>query len=76
MLAPGGFFAFTTETQTETDDGAGGGLRATLRYAHGAEHLRAAVEGAGLQLLALTAQSTRTEKGVAVPGLLAVARGD
>ncbi|MDQ2955106.1 MAG: methyltransferase domain-containing protein [Pseudomonadota bacterium] len=74
VLAPGGFFAFTTETDTETDDGAAANLRATLRYAHSAAHVRAAVEGAGLQLLALTAQSTRTEKGIAVPGLLAVAR--
>jgi predicted TPR repeat methyltransferase len=76
VLAPGGLFAFTTETQTETDDGAGAALGATLRYAHGAEHVRAVLADAGLQLLALTAQSTRTEKAIPVPGLLAVARRD
>jgi predicted TPR repeat methyltransferase len=76
VLAPGGLFAFTTETQTETDDGAGGSLGATLRYAHSAAHVRAALADTGLHLLALTAQSTRTEKGLAVPGLLAVARRD
>jgi predicted TPR repeat methyltransferase len=76
VLTPGGLFAFTTETQTETHDGSGATLGATLRYAHGAEHVRAAIADAGLQLLALNAQSTRTEKGIAVPGLLAVARRD
>jgi predicted TPR repeat methyltransferase len=76
VLAPGGFFAFTTESQTEIDDGSGGNLGATLRYAHGAERVRAALADAGLQLLALTPQSTRTEKAIAVPGLLAVARRD
>ena len=76
VLAPGGLFAFTTETQTESDDGAGAGLRATLRYAHSDEHVRAALEDSGLRLLVLTPQSTRTEKGIAVPGLLAVARRD
>ena len=74
MLAPGGLFAFTTETDTEADCGAGARLGATLRYAHSAAHVRAALADAGLQLLALTSQSTRTEKGIAVPGLLAVAR--
>jgi predicted TPR repeat methyltransferase len=80
VLAPGGFFAFTTESETETqiktNDGVDTTLRPTLRYAHGAAHVRAAVEDGGLQLLALTAQSTRTEKGIAVPGLLAVVRRD
>ena len=76
VLTPGGLFAFTTETQTETDDGAGAALGATLRYAHRAEHVRDAVADVGLQLLALTAESMRTEKGIAVPGLLAIARRD
>jgi predicted TPR repeat methyltransferase len=76
VLAPGGLFAFTTETQTETAATAGAALGATLRYAHGAEQVRDAVADVGLQLLALTAESTRAEKGIAVPGLLAVARRD
>ena len=74
VLAPGGLFAFTTESQTESDDGAGATLGATLRYAHSAEHVGAALADAGLQFLALTSESTRTEKGIAVPGLFAVVR--
>ena len=74
VLAPGGLFAFTTETDTEADCGTGARLGATLRYAHSAEHVRVALADEGLQLLALTSESTRTERGIAVPGLLAVAR--
>src|SRR4029077_12504813 len=70
VLAPGGLFAFTVETQSS--DGAV--LQQTLRYAHGAAHVQAAVEGAGLALRRLARASTRTEKGAAVAGLVAVAR--
>jgi predicted TPR repeat methyltransferase len=69
VLAPGGWFAFTLETHA----GEGVLLCETLRYAHGADHVRAALEAAGLQCLFLEPASTRTEKGVPVPGLLAVA---
>jgi predicted TPR repeat methyltransferase len=48
-------------------------LQETLRYAHGAEHVRAAVAAANLQVKRLAPVSTRKEKGVPVPGLLAVA---
>jgi predicted TPR repeat methyltransferase len=70
VLAPGGLFAFTVETH----DGAGVRLRETLRYAHSADHVRAALDDAGLTVLTLQPAATRTEKGVSVAGLLAVAR--
>jgi predicted TPR repeat methyltransferase len=69
VLAPGGLFAFTVETH----DGPGIELQPTLRYAHGAPHVRAAIEMASLQVLHLAPVSTRTEKGAWVPGLVAVA---
>jgi predicted TPR repeat methyltransferase len=69
VLAPNGLAAFTVETHR----GDGVLLRETLRYAHGAAHVRAAVEGAGLKLLGLDSASTRMEKGEPVPGLVAVA---
>ena len=40
VLAPGGLFAFTVETQ-----GPGVRMQPTLRYAHGANHIRAAIDG-------------------------------
>ncbi|MFL5067549.1 MAG: class I SAM-dependent DNA methyltransferase [Xanthobacteraceae bacterium] len=70
ILAPGGLFAFTVETH----DGAGVRLSETLRYAHSDDHVRAALGSAGLRVLALEAAATRSEKGVPVSGLLAVAR--
>jgi predicted TPR repeat methyltransferase len=69
VLAPSGRFAFTVETH----DGPGVRLHETLRYAHGADHVRSALAAAGLQLTELQNVSTRTEKGVPVPGLLVIA---
>ena len=69
VLAPGGLFAFTVETH----DGPGIELQPTLRYAHGAAHVRAALEEATLQVLHLAPVSTRKEKGTWVPGLAVVA---
>jgi predicted TPR repeat methyltransferase len=69
VLAPGGLFAFTVETHS----GAGVVLQQTLRYAHGAAHVRAATESGGLAVLHLAEASTRTEKGVPVAGLVVVA---
>jgi predicted TPR repeat methyltransferase len=68
--APGGIVAFSVETH----EGNGVTFRDTLRYAHGAAHVRAALEAAGLTLVSLDSASTRTEKGVPVPGLIVVAR--
>jgi len=69
VLAPEGLFAFTVETHEGPDTR----LQPTLRYAHGSDHVRAAIATAGLELQQLTAASTRTEKGAPVQGLLVVA---
>jgi predicted TPR repeat methyltransferase len=69
VLAPGGLFAFTVETCDEP----GVRLQETLRYAHGATHVRSAMLAAGLRLAQLAEVSTRNEKGAPVPGLLVVA---
>jgi predicted TPR repeat methyltransferase len=73
VLAPGGLFAFTVETQDDIGDDPGVWLQESLRYAHGAQHVRTAIAAVGLRLLRLVEASTRTEKGIPVPGLLAVA---
>jgi predicted TPR repeat methyltransferase len=70
VLAPGGLFAFSVETH----DRPGVRLQESLRYAHGANHVRAAIQAAGLNLLQLSEASTRTERGEPVQGLIAVAR--
>jgi predicted TPR repeat methyltransferase len=69
VLASPGRLAFTVETH----DGEGVILRETLRYAHSAAHVRATLEAAGLKLNSLDSASTRTEKGIPVPGLIVVA---
>ena len=69
VLAPSGLFALSLETH----DGEGVILRDTLRYAHGAAHVRSALAAAPLKLISLDSASTRTEKGSPVPGLIVVA---
>jgi predicted TPR repeat methyltransferase len=69
VLAPGGLFGFTVETHA----GDGVLLRESLRFAHGAAHVRAAMANAGLKLARLTEVATRTERGAPVAGLLGVA---
>lgn len=69
VLAPAALLAFSVETH----DGDGVILHDTLRYAHGAAHARAALAAAGVAIVSLESASTRTEKGIAVPGLIVVA---
>jgi predicted TPR repeat methyltransferase len=69
VIEPGGLFAFTTETHER----AGVVLGEKLRYAHSAEHVRDALEAAGLSVLALAHATPRTENAAPVPGLLVVA---
>ena len=69
VLAAGGTLAFTLETH----DGSGVILGAGLRYAHGADYVRAAVVKAGLKLLTLEAASPRNENNEPVRGLVVVA---
>lgn len=68
-LAPGGLVAFSVEAHS----GPGAVLQPTLRYAHGVDAVEAAATGAGLHLLELVPVSTRSEKGVPVPGLVVIA---
>ena len=70
VLASSAIVVFSVETH----DGDGVILRDTLRYAHGEAHVRAALAAAGLTIVSLDSATTRTEKGVAVPGLIVVAR--
>jgi predicted TPR repeat methyltransferase len=69
ILAPTGFFAFTVETHTNQ----GVLLAPTLRYAHSEAHVRAALADARFRAMTVDAVSTRTENGVPVSGLLAIA---
>lgn len=68
LLAPDGLFAFTVETH----DGEGVVLGETRRFAHSPDFVRTAISKAGLLLLSLQPASTRQEKKVDVPGLVAV----
>jgi predicted TPR repeat methyltransferase len=68
-LAPDGLFAFTVETHA----GTGVVLGEKLRYAHGADHVRAALAAAVMVPLTFDQVATRTENGVPVPGLLVIA---
>ena len=70
VLERKGLFAFTVETHAAE----GVILGAKLRYAHGADHVRAALAQAGLAATTFVAVSTRTEAGTPVPGLLVVAQ--
>jgi predicted TPR repeat methyltransferase len=70
VMAPSGTIAFSVETH----DGDSVMLRDTMRYAHGAIHVRSALDAACLTLVSLDFASTRTEKGTPVPGLIVVAR--
>lgn len=67
-LASGGLFAFTLETH----EGESVMLRETLRYAHGEDYVRTLAAEAGLTVVLLERASTRSEKGVPVPGLVGV----
>jgi predicted TPR repeat methyltransferase len=69
VLALPGLLAFTVETHA----GDGVLLQESLRYAHGAACVRAAMVGAGLDLIELAEVSTRTESGQPVAGLLGIA---
>jgi len=69
VLAPRGVVAFTVETHS----GAGVALLPTLRFAHGERYLREVIIGAGLKLVTLEKATIRTEKGLPVDGLLAIA---
>jgi predicted TPR repeat methyltransferase len=69
VRASSGQLAFSVETHA----GDGVLLRETLRYAHGEAHVRAALVAAGVKPISLDFASTRTEKGIPMPGLIVMA---
>jgi predicted TPR repeat methyltransferase len=69
VLVSGGVLAFTTETH----DGEGVIIGEGLRYAHGADYVRASVQAAGLNLCQFEDRSARNEDNAPVPGLVVVA---
>jgi predicted TPR repeat methyltransferase len=69
VRASSGQLAFSVETHA----GDGVLLRETLRYAHGEAHVRAALLAAGVKPISLDFASTRTEKGIPMPGLIVMA---
>jgi predicted TPR repeat methyltransferase len=71
-LAADGLFAFTVETHA----GTGVVLGEKVRYAHGADHVRAALATADLTPLTFDEVATRSENGAPVPGLLVIAGHD
>jgi predicted TPR repeat methyltransferase len=69
VLTPGGLMAFTVETHGEDGVVMGAGLR----YSHGADDVRTAIEAAGLTTVVLEEASPRTEDNEPVRGLVVVA---
>jgi predicted TPR repeat methyltransferase len=70
VLAPGGLLGFTAQSF----DGDGFRLGEDLRYAHGRDSLSACAERNGFTVAEITAASTRKDRGVDVPGWVAVFR--
>lgn len=67
-LRPEGLFCFTVQAH----DGAGTVLGEDLRYAHAGQDLRHLAAASGFAVASLESVSTREDRGVPVPGLLAV----
>jgi predicted TPR repeat methyltransferase len=68
VLLPGGVFALSAERY----EGEGFVLGETLRYRHAPAEVARAAKAAGLSVLGLEPVSLRHERGVPVPGLLAL----
>ncbi|MEZ5892073.1 MAG: methyltransferase domain-containing protein [Parvularculaceae bacterium] len=69
-IAPGGLFVFSVER-------AEGGeivLRDSLRFAHSADYVRRALNGAGLEVATIETAVLRKDRGADIEGLLFVAR--
>ncbi|MBZ2804890.1 tetratricopeptide repeat protein [Xanthomonas perforans] len=71
-LTPGGVLGFTVEALDEPDDRVE--LDASGRYRHSHAHVRAALQGAGLQPIALELDVLRSERGQPVHGWVVTAR--
>ena len=69
-LAPGALFAFSVERSEETDVM----LCDSLRFAHSANYVAAALSAAGLELANMEEAILRKDRGADVEGLLVVAK--
>jgi predicted TPR repeat methyltransferase len=69
VLAPDALLAFTVETHSGNDVT----LQPTLRFAHSERHVCSALATADLRIVELISVSTRMEKDLPVPGLMAIA---
>jgi len=69
-LRPGGLLAGTVEKRNE----GGQAMSDKRRYRHGADHVRAAADAAGLSVVELSEGALRQEGGVPVAGLIFAAR--
>ena len=69
-LRPGGLIAFTVQSLAEGNSFA---LGRDMRFSHAPAYVEDALRSAGLVPALMEPVSTRREKGVAVPGLIAVA---
>ncbi|WP_338609768.1 methyltransferase domain-containing protein [Pelagibacterium nitratireducens] len=71
VLRPGGIFAFSVERHDGADSQ---WLQASLRFAHNGEAIRAALDEAGLDIVRVSEETIRRDRGQPVTGLLFVAR--
>lgn len=69
-LASGALFAFSVERSADQDVA----LRDSLRFAHSANYVTAALQGAGLEVANIEQAVLRKDRGADVEGLLVVAR--
>jgi len=72
VLAPGGLLGFTAQSF----DGDGFRIGEDMRYAHSRDSLSACAERNGFAVKEITPASTRKDRGVDVPGWVAVLRKD
>ncbi len=70
VLEAGGLFAFTAQAA----QGHGFALGVDSRYAHSEEYLRTVADESGFAVLSLASVSTRHDRGLDVPGFVAVLR--
>ena len=73
-LSPGGAFAFSLERLDDPRADETWRVRASGRYAHAARALPELLARSGFQTPEIVGESTRSESGVPVPGLLVFAR--
>jgi predicted TPR repeat methyltransferase len=69
-LAPGALFVFSVERSLDQDVA----LRDSLRFAHSAKYVTAALNGAGLEVANIEQAVLRKDRGADIEGLLVVAR--